>query len=200
MRIIAITGGIGSGKSTVVNRLRKFGYPVVDADKIAHDIIKKGTVIYNNIINKFGYAIINHKTGQIDRKKLGKIVFADSKSRNLLQKLTHPVIIRQIKRLLQKYKNTGYAAVILDAPLLFEAKLTGLVDSVVVVWVPEHVQSARLVKRDNLTQQQARARIKSQIPLIIKKKSADFVIDNSGPVSGINKKIHFLHELLTKKN
>jgi len=190
--IIGITGGICSGKTSVIREIKKifntrktnrigiyndFKLKFIDADKISHRIILKGTSEYKKILRIFGREILN-KNKQINRKKLGKIIFGNLQKRKLLEKIMHPTIIKEIKTKINKYKNRGYN-VILDAPLLYETNLTGIVDKVVVVWVSKKTQIKRLMERDKISYEEILMKINSQIPLDYKRKLADYVINNN---------------------
>lgn len=187
--IIGLTGGIGSGKTTVVREFSKKGIKVIDADLIARDAVVPGTGVYKKIKRYFGHGIILSNK-QINRKKLAEIIFKDSKKRRLLEKITHPEIIKRIKKQAQGYLNKNNKSLIIDAPLLFESGLDKFVDRIIVVWVPEHLQIKRLKERDKISNVQAIARIKSQLSLDIKRKSADYVIDNSGNKRELKKQIN----------
>jgi len=179
MIVIGLTGGIASGKSAAIKEFTRLGYDVIDSDNIARELGKKGTPVYKSIIKHFGKTMLDTKTKEINRKKLAELVFSDTKEKDKLEKIIHPAIIKEIKSRIIRYRKKKTGAVILDAPLLFEAGIKGLVDKTVVVWVPEEIQLERLMKRDKITKYQAINRINSQIPLDKKKSLADHVLDNS---------------------
>jgi len=189
--ILGLTGGIASGKSTILNEFKKLGAEIIDSDKIAHEIIIKNKTCYEKIVNNFGRKILNHKN-QIDRKKLGKVVFSDVKKRKLLEKIIHPIILNKIKNKIKcLYKKlTTNSIIVIDLPLLFEAGLQKMVDKILVVWVPQKIQINRLMKRDKLSYNSALKRIKSQIPLEKKLKLADYVIDNTKKYSEIKRQVY----------
>ena len=180
--VVGITGGIASGKSTVLKEFKKLGAKIIDSDEIAHRIILKGTPTYKKIVKVFGKDILRPNR-EINRNKLGNIIFSDSKRRKVLEKITHPVIIDEIKKEINRFTKKilpfRNGIIIIDAPLLFEARLTAVVDKIIVVWIPEKLQIERLIKRNKLTYKQAKQHILTQIPLEVKKKSADYVIDNT---------------------
>ncbi|CAG8685680.1 7202_t:CDS:2, partial [Scutellospora calospora] len=180
--IIGLTGGIGSGKSTVSNMIRKYGIPVIDLDLLAREVVKPKKPAYELIVNHFSRDILL-KDGTLNRAKLREILFSDESERKILNKFTHPYIGREILKLVIWYWITGRKVVVLDTPLLIEGGLHKFVSSVIVVYCSEQIQLNRLMKRDNLSEQIARQLISAQIPLKEKIKFADFVIDNSGDLS-----------------
>ena len=172
--LLGLTGSFGSGKSTVAGIFRSFGARVIDADKIARAYLKPGTTVYRRLIAGFGKGIIKDD-GAIDRKRLGEIVFADKRALRKLNKITHPWVIREIKRQLKGQK-TG--VIVLDTPLFIEAGLRKMADKLLVVRASRENQIKRAVKKTGLSRAQALRRIKSQIPISLKVRMADFVIDN----------------------
>ncbi len=176
--ILGLTGSFGSGKTTVAGIFKSLGVKVIDADEIAHKIIKPDSQIYKKIINIFGRDILKNNKA-IDRYKLGRIVFSD---KNLLKKLNqviHPEIIRTIKH---KVKTSKPGLIILDAPLLVEAGLVNSVDKLIVVKLDIKKQVERLENKFSLKEEEILNRIKAQLPLRYKVRIADFVIDNSGTI------------------
>ncbi|KAG6554375.1 hypothetical protein Mapa_004292 [Marchantia paleacea] len=179
MRIVGLTGGIASGKSTVSKELFIRGVPVIDADKIAHDVLRKGTRGWKRVVGIFGRDILL-ESGEVNRARLGEIVFADPAKRKQLNKALEPFIAFGLWWEIFKHWLYGTYVVVLDVPLLFEAKLTWITKLIVVVWVDRETQEARLLKRDHLPEEQARNRINAQLPLEVKRDKADIVIDNTG--------------------
>jgi len=173
--IIGVTGSFGSGKSTVSAMLASCGAFVVDADKIAHELIKPGEAGYKKIVGSFGKGILDSK-GYIKRKKLALIVFSNPALLKKLNCLTHPEIIRRIK---QAVKETKIPVVALDAPLLIEAGLNKITDKLVVVKIKKSEQIKRLCRKTGLKHQEVLKRIKAQVSLSDKVRMADFVIDNN---------------------
>jgi dephospho-CoA kinase len=186
--ILGLTGSIASGKSTVSKMISEFGIPIVDADVIAKQVVEAGEVAYQKIIETFGTEILL-ENGEIDRPALGAIIFHDPGRRQELNQIVHPevrkVMLEQSKKLLDE----GHQIVILDIPLLFESKLTSLVEKTIVVYVDEENQIKRLMERNNLSEEEAMARIKSQIPIREKVKLADYIIDNNGTIEHTNKQV-----------
>lgn len=180
MVIAGLTGGIASGKSTVSAFLEDAGAVIVDADKIAREVVQKGQPAWREIVGAFGQTILL-PDGEINRVLLGDIIFNDPAQKQLLNRIVHPGVISETaSRLTEIERNQPNPVVILDVPLLIESGMdTGLSD-IIVVYIPEPVQIQRLMGRDALTQSQALARIRSQMPIEEKKKRATIVIDNSG--------------------
>ncbi|TZE82333.1 dephospho-CoA kinase [Calorimonas adulescens] len=200
MKVIGLTGGIASGKSTVSNILREMGAYVIDADEISREIIKKGSEAWKEIIDYYGNDILL-PDGEIDRKKLGNIVFADKEKLDKLNAITHPRIIQRIKEIIDAEKEKGKErAVILDAAILIEMGLQNMVDEVWVVSIDKDKQIKRLIERDKLSYEDAMNRIRMQMPLSEKVKYADYVIDNSKDIGYIRKQISKLWERVIKKN
>jgi dephospho-CoA kinase len=175
--IIGITGNFGSGKTTVANMLKKLGYSVIDADKIGHDILKKE--VKKQVLKVFGKDIL--KKNQIDRKKLGKIVFNDKSKLKKLNKITHPIIIKKINKKIKSIKNKKIA---IDAAVLIEAKWYKICDKVIVVKISRENQLKRAKNKEY-----AKAIIKSQLPQNKKLKYADFVIDNNKLKLSVKKQV-----------
>lgn len=189
-KVIGITGGIASGKSTVCQYLEALGYPVIDSDAISRRLSQKGNSIYTAILKTFGeeYFLAD---GELDRKKLGALIFEDSEARELLNSVTHPLIVEEIKNLLEKIKEN---IIFLDIPLLFEAKLWHLCDTILCVYTDLDTQLHRLIERDNITRELALKKIASQMSLEIKKDQSDYVIDSSGSILSTRKQIDELLE------
>jgi len=179
--IIGLTGSIASGKSTVSQMLKELGYPVVDADLVARQVVEPGTETLNSIAQAFGPEVIR-ADGSMDRERVGTIIFNDPTSRKKLNDIIHPAIRREMLRQRQAFLDEGYETVIMDIPLLFESKLQRMVDKILVVSVSEQQQLKRLMERNGLAEQEAKARIASQLPFSVKEQGADEVLDNNGSV------------------
>lgn len=179
VRVIGLTGGIASGKTTISNILKELGAIIIDADKIARKVVEKSSPALKDIEENFGRDVL-FKNGKLDRKKLGNIVFNDTGSLKKLNEIIHPYIVEKIIDEINHYKKTyNNRVIILDAALLIELNLMDLVEEVWLIVVPEEMQLGRLVERDNISADQAQKRIDAQIPLEDKKKYADLIIDNS---------------------
>ncbi len=178
--IIGLTGGFGSGKTTVAKMFRAKKTLVVDADKIAHQIIRPKTSTYKKIIDHFGKIILTSDS-QINRDKLGVLVFKNKKELKWLIEVIHPSVVLKIKVLIKKYKRLyPKKSVILDVPLLFEAGLDSLTDKLIVVKCKLSTQISRTKIKTGLNRQEILKRINSQLPMSKKVKMADWVIDNGG--------------------
>ncbi|MBM7701246.1 dephospho-CoA kinase [Metabacillus iocasae] len=179
--VIGLTGGIASGKSTVAFMMEQLEIPVIDADKIAKEVVEVGTDAYHKIVKTFGERILQ-ENGSIDRATLGSIIFPNKEEREKLNKIVHPAVREMMLRKKEQLLHEGNEIVVLDIPLLFESDLTHLVDKVLVVYVDEDVQLERLLKRNQLTEEEAKSRIQSQLPLVQKVALADAVINNNGSI------------------
>ncbi|MEC1687238.1 dephospho-CoA kinase [Bacillus mojavensis] len=177
--VIGLTGGIASGKSTVANMLIDKGITVIDADIIAKQAAEKGMPAYRQIIDEFGQDILL-ENGDIDRRKLGAMVFTNEQKRLALNSIVHPAVREEMLKRRDESIANQETFVVLDIPLLFESKLESLVDKIIVVSVTKELQLERLIKRNQLTEEEALSRIRSQMPLEEKVSRADNVIDNSG--------------------
>ncbi|WP_099301475.1 dephospho-CoA kinase [Bacillus sp. Marseille-P3800] len=176
---IGLTGGIASGKSFVSTYLSEKGLPIIDADKIARQVVEPGTPALEQIVNQFGEKILQ-TDGHLDRKALGSIVFASEEKRNQLNRIVHPAVREKMLHDAAAYKEEGYDTIIFDIPLLVESHLFHLVDQVWIVYVDEETQLTRLMERDGSTREEALQRIRAQIPLDQKIQYGDQVIKNSG--------------------
>ncbi|MBA7583468.1 MAG: dephospho-CoA kinase [Dehalococcoidia bacterium] len=179
MKIIGLTGGIASGKSTVSQFLKELGAVTIDADKVGHEAFKPNTETWREVVDAFGKEILN-PDGEIDRQKLGKIVFSDSQALARLNQIVHPRIYALAKARIEDYRRQGVKVVVLEAPLLLEVDSPSLADEVDEVWVtvaPEAVVLKRLKDKTELSEAQSLARIRSQLPSEERVKHADVVID-----------------------
>ena len=189
--VIGLTGGIASGKSTVSAKLKELGAAVIDADLLARDVVRKGEIAYNKIVQCFGADILLPR-GEINRKKLGDIVFSDKEKLELLNSITHPEIINRMKERIQELKAEGDKVIVVDAAILIEMGLHKYVDSVWVLSVDRETQLKRLAERDKYDYREAENRINSQFTDEVRKKYADVVIDNSKPIEEVEKRLEEL--------
>lgn len=197
--MVGLTGGIASGKSTVSRFFQKEGAFVVDADEIAHAVLRKGCPAYQPVIKAFGKAILDAQ-GEIDRKKLGKIVFRHPGQLAKLSKIIHPMVFEHLDAEKEKIRQKQPKSVVLfDAPLLIEANAHKKMDRVVLVYVDRKTQLARLMTRDALTKAEAALRIEAQMPINNKVPFADEVIHNEKPRDLVKKDVHGIYERLLKK-
>ena len=180
--ILGLTGGIASGKSTVSAYLAQNGALIIDADLIARQVVAKKSSGLKQIVAKFGGEILT-ASGELDRKKLGKLVFSNKDLLKNLTDITGPLIRAEILREIEAAKKAQIKLVVLDIPLLFETGYQTLCDKVMVVTVPSEVQLERVMKRDNLSAAEARKRIANQLPASKRNELADVLIDNSKSVA-----------------
>ena len=189
MITIGLTGNISSGKSTVSRYLAGIGARIIDADQISRDIVLPGSPALTEIINYFGHDVLDH-SGELDRKHLGELVFANQEALEVLNGITHPRILEAImneKKDFAVQVNNGNAIIVIDAPLLIETGLHEYVDEIWVVTIEPGIQMQRLMLRDKISEEEARKRIASQMPQDEKVKFAHVIIDNSGsPEDTIN--------------
>ena len=188
MKIIGLTGGIGSGKSTVSGFLAEMGAIILDADKLGHEALKPGDDIWRQVVTAFGEQI-TAANGGIDREKLGKIVFGNSEARERLNRIMHPPMYHIAKAQLEEYRQQGTGVIVLEAPLLIEAGWTSLVNEVWVTTAPEATVLERLRKRTGLSEQESLARIHSQLPSEERIKHADAVIDTDCSLDELKAKV-----------
>ncbi|AEJ39250.1 dephospho-CoA kinase [Sulfobacillus acidophilus TPY] len=177
--IIGLTGGIGSGKSTVSRILRQLGVPVVDADQVTHDLQRRGQPIWQAIFDHFGWPILT-AGGELDRKRLGYRVFSDDQKRQWLNQLIHPVVRQRLRELAAEWQANGTPVVVWDVPLLIEGGLYREVDEVWVVYADPEQQIRRVMERDHVSYEAAQKRLSAQMPLAQKIQWATRVIDNRG--------------------
>ncbi len=191
MKIIGLTGTIGSGKSTVAGMFRKMGATVIDADKIVSGLYKKNFFIKVKLVEQFGEEVLD-KNNKINRKKLGEIVFKSGKKLKRLNRIVHPFVFAEIRRRIKERKK---GIVVIDVPLLIESKMQKLIDCLVVVKAKRTVLMQRL-KRVGYSETEARQRITSQLPLREKIKFADYVIDNSSSISNTHRQVKKIYKKL----
>lgn len=188
MRIIGLTGGIASGKSTVAHVLEELGIPVIDADHLARRAVERGTSALSAITSEFGSKVIKDD-GTLDRPALAKIVFSDPEKLKRLEAITHPAIRQLAEEELNNYRAKETPAVVYMAPLLIEAGLTAKVDEVWVVYADEETQIRRVMGRDNSSRKEALARIAAQMPMDEKAKLGKVVIDNRGTLADLEQQV-----------
>lgn len=191
MFIIGLTGSLKTGKSTAAKLFKDRGVQVIDADQLAHQVIGSQNKGFKKVIKAFGSEILSK--GEIDRKKLARVVFQDPRALKKLEKIIHPLVIQEMRhkiRQLRKLKSNQQ--VLLDVPLLFETGLDRLVDFTIVVKSSRALQIKRAVQDLNISSQQAMMRIKAQMPLKEKIQWADCVIDNNGSIPNLRKKVDLI--------
>ncbi len=178
MKLIGLTGGVGSGKSTVAEILRALGATVIDADEAAHAVYEPGTPGFDAVVAEFGAEYV--RDGRIDRARLGRLVFDDPVARARLNAIVHPLVREWMTERTREAIERGDEIVVQDVPLLYENGLDGLFSSVVLVYAPPDVQLRRLVEGRGVPEDRARAMIAAQMPIDEKRRRAHHVIDNGG--------------------
>ncbi len=195
-----LTGSIACGKTTVANFFRKYGVFVIDLDDVAKEVVKKGEKGLELIVKEFGKDFLD-KDGNLDRRKLGNFIFNNKLAKEKLEKILHPLIFQKEKEIIFDYlKKNPDSIVISDAALMIETGSFKRYNKIIVVYIPEELQIQRLMKRDNLTKEEAIKRIKSQMPIEEKIKYADFIIDNSKSLDETEKQIKRIIEELKNDN
>lgn len=188
MRIIGLTGGISSGKSTVSQMLSCLGAQIIDADKLAREVVAPGKQAWQAIKQWAGEEVLL-PDGNIDRKKLGEIVFNNPEARTRLEAITHPLILAAAREAIDDAQSRGVAVAVLDVPLLFESGWADMADETWVVYVDDATQINRLMNRDGLSRSQAEARMASQMNLSAKVRLADVVIDNNNSIESTKNQV-----------
>jgi dephospho-CoA kinase len=178
LKLIGLTGGAGSGKSTAAEMFRELGAAVVDADEASHAAYAPGSSGFDAVVQEFGRDFV--RNGQIDRARLGELVFHDEDARARLNGIVHPLVRRWMAERTVEAQDKGAEVIVHDVPLLFESGLERLYSDVVLVHVPEKLQLRRLVDGRGVSEDRARAMIAAQMPIDEKRGRAQHVIDNSG--------------------
>lgn len=190
MRVIGLTGGIASGKTTVANALERHGAVLLDADQLARDVVEPGTPALAEIVRTFGPEVLD-AAGRLNRPELARRVFGDEAARERLNAIVHPAVYAEIEHALARLRALPQPprVVVLVVPLLFETGMQGIADTTWLVAVPPEVQQERLMRRDGLTEAAAAARIASQWPLEKKAALSDRLIDNSGSPEDVERRV-----------
>jgi len=177
--VIGLTGSIASGKSTVSLMFDDFNIPVIDADKLSREVVRPGQPALKEIAHLFGEDMLLDD-GNLDRKRLGKIIFRDDEKREQLNRIVHPEVRRLMIEKRDELVAKGEKAIVLDIPLLFESQLESFVEKILVVYVDRETQQRRLMERDGYSEREAKGRIQVQMPVKDKAALADAVINNNG--------------------
>lgn len=194
--LVGLTGGIGTGKSTVSRMFRDLGCLIIDADLLAREVVEPGEPAYEKLVAEFGKEILD-AAGHIDRKKLGALVFADPARRRRLERFTHPEIRQRQAGILAELITEGFEGIVIfDAALLVETGGARNMDRLVVVSADEPTQVRRLMLRDEISEAEARERIRSQMPLSLKVKQAHYVVDNSGTREETERRVREIYQAL----
>jgi dephospho-CoA kinase len=197
LKLIGLTGGAGSGKTTVSKMLRDLGATVIDADEAAHAVYEPGSPGFDAVVREFGPDYVHD--GRIDRARLGELVFNDAGARQRLNAIVHPLVRDWMAARTAEAAMGGAAVVVQDVPLIFENGLERLYSTVILVYVPEHQQLTRLVEGRGLSEDRARAMIAAQMPIEEKRKLAHHVIDNSGSREATRQQVEWLWDHLVAK-
>jgi len=193
--VVGLTGGFATGKSTVAGILRRLGAFVIDTDRLAHQALVKGTPQYKKIVRKFGSGNILNRRGWIDRRKLGSIVFSDSRRLRELESILHPFVFKKTEEILAK---TPRKIAVVEVPLLFETRFDRRMDKTVVVACSAAEQVKRAVGKHGLDAEEVRRRINRQMPLDKKKRKADFVIENNRGLKELRRNVNALWDSLNR--
>ena len=196
MRTVGLTGGIGTGKSTVSAHLRRLGATVIDADEATRAVQARGSDGLRQLVDAFGPGILG-PGGELDRPALAAIAFADPAARRRLEAIVHPLVRRWMAEQALEAADRGEAMVVMDIPLLFESRGTAGFDAVVLVYAPEELQVRRLVDLRGMSEEQARARIAAQMPIEEKRRLATHVVDNTGSLDDLHRQVERLWTELT---
>ena len=197
MILVGLTGGVATGKSTVAAMFKQCGAVVIDADRLARDVVTPGKPAWRDIVRTFGEGILNPDR-TINRPALGELVFGHPAKLRRLEQIIHPRVAREQRRLTRAAaKQNPRAVVIYDVPLLFEAGIDTRVDRIIVVTADRDTQIARLKSRNGLPRVEALRRIKSQLPLRIKTRRADYVLDGTTPLMQLGKLVRALYKSLS---
>ncbi|MBT9169014.1 MAG: Dephospho-CoA kinase [Syntrophomonadaceae bacterium] len=198
MLIVGLTGGIATGKSTVADIFEELGAYRIDTDRLARLVVEPHQPVWEAVVHSFGTGVLS-ASGSLDRKKLAATIFADPEKREVLNKLTHPAVRTLLRKELAHARQLGVDIVLVEIPLLYEAGFDCEVDCVIVVKTTAKTQLARLLSRENLSEEAARLRIEAQTPLQEKIIRADYQIDNEGSLSKTREQAEKLWQLLRQE-
>lgn len=185
--VIGLTGGIASGKSTVVAMLKEAGYDVIDADQVVHDLQAKGEKLYNALVDAFGEQILNENS-ELNRPKLSELIFTSPENMELSSRIQNDIIKNQL-RILKEKMASKKRVFFMDIPLLIELDYQNWFDAIWLVYLDHQTQIDRLMERNHYSQEAAEKRLASQLPLTEKKAYADIIIDNNGSLEELRKQV-----------
>ncbi len=181
--LLGVTGGIATGKSTVARILEEMGAATIDFDVVSREVVAPGKPAWQQIVEYFGKEVLK-KDGTLDRKKMAEIVFHQPEKRKKLEECTHPRIFEEYLRRVEEYLSKDARAIIQAVvPLLIESGVQSLFHKILLVYTPERIQIERLIERDGISRDMAERILQAQMPIEEKKAHADYIVDNSGPVS-----------------
>lgn len=191
MRLIGLTGGIATGKSTFARALRELEAPVIDADELSRAAVAPGTPALAEVVRLFGPGVLG-PDGALDRKQVAARVFGDAAARARLEAVVHPAVREAMRRETARLAAAGHAVAFYDVPLLYEVGLDGELEAVAVVWAPRATQLERMRARDGFSPAEAEARLAAQLPIDEKAARADFLVQNDGPLAELPAKARAL--------
>ncbi len=191
MDVYGLTGGIGSGKSTVAALLEEYGIPVVSADELSRLVVAKGSDGLAAVVDTFGSELLA-ATGELDRRKMATIVFRDPHKRRLLEAILHPRIRERFEQVLAALEQAGHKVCVYEVPLLFEKNLQGDMKAVVLVTAREAVRIARVRLRDDVSEDEVRGRLRAQMDEQDKRSRADYVVENDGDMDDLHREVEFM--------
>jgi dephospho-CoA kinase len=198
--LLGVTGSIATGKSTVARIFEELGAPIIDFDILSRIVVEPGKPAWSEIVNLFGKEILNEDE-TINRKKLREIVFMNPEKKRALEEIQHPRIGEEFRKLVDTYAEQNPNAIIqVVVPLLIEAHMQSMFEHVVMVYAPESIQKARLMKRDGLSEELALKMIRSQLSPDVKKSFCDIVIDNSASLENTRRQVEAVWERLSKEH
>ena len=198
MLVVGLTGSIGTGKSEAARQLEALGASIISADEVGHEAYTPNTEAWEQVVAAFGDVILQ-EDGEIDRRKLGALVFSDAGQLAKLNQIMHPRMARMVADKIEVLRSQGVGVVVVEAALLFEAGWDSLVEEVWVTDSPEPMVIDRLKKRNGLSEEEARKRISSQMDRTERLAKADFVIDNSGDMAGLESAVKELWDAIVER-
>lgn len=195
MVVAGLTGGIATGKSTVASILASCGAEIIDADRIAREVVRKGTPAWLKIRETFGDGVLLNG-GELDRERLGAVIFSDHEKKELLNRIVHPAVYQEMDARLAEFEAKDAKVVVCDIPLLIETGMEKRFQEIILVYVPELLQLKRLMDRNGLSREDAVRKMRSQMPIEEKKAHATIIIDNSGSPEETSEKTLEVYEYL----
>ena len=193
MDVYGLTGGIGSGKSSVAEFLEDFGVPVVSADELSRVVVAAGSEGLGEVIRAFGRDVLDER-GELDRRKMASIVFREPARRQQLEAILHPRIRERFEQVLDALEKAGHPVAVYEVPLLFEKNLQSDMKATILVTATEQTRIARVMERDQVTETEVRDRIATQMPEALKRKRADYIIENDGSLDAVRREVRFVLE------